>query len=1107
MKASMTRSGYLLAWSLAGLLAACGGGGEEPTQAGTPDQAQAANLIVQADGAGVTTQGSFERAEGYLSRSKRVLRSTGSGPASATFSLKVPRRGTYEVFAWWPQAVADAGHAQVTISHAGGRSQSQVDQRVLGGEWNSLGSFEFDPASGAGLTFESVGPARLLVDAVRLQWVGEQAPALAVIEGALAVGLKDTPYHASLAGRGGARPYRYSVTGGALPPGIELDAASGELSGIAAKAGTYRFEITLHDGAGARASAELEVVIGDTAAGEVNPPGMPLRAQPPLRSRLAESASSAPDLSDLLGVISAMPEGGWSKVNLNAFSSVWTPADLRPLHRTSNPTPSKIILAWSSFAWDSNRATLLLYGGGHANYRGNDVYLWRGTTRMWERASLPSESTQDALGNWNAIDGADKAPASAHTYDNTVFLPGHDRLLVLGGAADANGGHFLTQATATTSRKTGPYLFDPARSHPDRVGGSTGSHVQRVAAYPEIVGGNMWANRESWLNANVNSAPPSESLVNGCTGYANESGQDVAYVRTASRLYRYRILDIGSPAADRWELVGRFYNGSGTQATCSYDTQRKLFVSTNRNTAAPFAYWNLNTPGASNNETYFTPSDPSGEFGQLLASNAIDIRYCAIEFDARRAHHKLWCGDGRVWTLTPPAVPSASGWTITKAAPPTTAVPNGAVGTGILGKWKYIPNLDVFMGLLDPVQGDVWIYKPVGWTNPSGANLLPTVGITAPGNGQSFELGTPISITADASDADGSVVRVEFHAGGAKIGEDTTAPYGMVWDTAPTGNWSLTAVATDDQGAQRTSAAVAISVVPPAGSNDPPTVSITAPADGSTVPFGAPITISADAADSDGTIAKVEFFAGAAKIGESSAAPYTMVWSGAPAGTTSLTAVATDNDESSTVSAAVSITVAASGTGGTVTLQRGTQPGAIVSDLYLSSYHKTLNFGSVANVQDQRAYYSTMLRFAIFQSEGGPVPNGAVIRSAVLSVYKYSSYDMVYAMHRVLQDWSETSATWNQRSTGVAWAVGGANGAGTDYAATADANASTGFNPEWINFDLTASVQAMSSASPTANFGWRLREVSGYTGALKRMHASEYAADPTLRPRLVVTYE
>jgi hypothetical protein len=52
-----------------------------------------------------------------------------------------------------------------------------------------------------------------------------------------------------------------------------------------------------------------------------------------------------------------MPQRGWLKVNINPYSDVWTPPDLKPLGQRRDPSPSKIILAWSGFGWDSNRAT------------------------------------------------------------------------------------------------------------------------------------------------------------------------------------------------------------------------------------------------------------------------------------------------------------------------------------------------------------------------------------------------------------------------------------------------------------------------------------------------------------------------------------------------------------------------------------------------------------------------------------------------------------------------------------------------------------------------------------------------------------------------------
>ncbi|MCX7806675.1 MAG: Ig-like domain-containing protein, partial [Planctomycetota bacterium] len=58
------------------------------------------------------------------------------------------------------------------------------------------------------------------------------------------------------------------------------------------------------------------------------------------------------------------------------------------------------------------------------------------------------------------------------------------------------------------------------------------------------------------------------------------------------------------------------------------------------------------------------------------------------------------------------------------------------------------------------------------------------------------------------------------------------------------------------------------------GGNVPPTVSITSPSSGATFTAPANITITANAADSDGSIAKVEFFNGSTKLGEDTTSPY-----------------------------------------------------------------------------------------------------------------------------------------------------------------------------------------------------------------------------------------
>jgi hypothetical protein len=97
-------------------------------------------------------------------------------------------------------------------------------------------------------------------------------------------------------------------------------------------------------------------------------------------------------------------------------------------------------------------------------------------------------------------------------------------------------------------------------------------------------------------------------------------------------------------------------------------------------------------------------------------------------------------------------------------------------------------------------------------TVTAAANQPPSVTLTAPANGSTHTALTAIHITADASDSGGSVTQVEFYAGGTHLGTDTTFPYAVTWDRVPAGQYSLTAVARDDNGGTTVSSARTITV-------------------------------------------------------------------------------------------------------------------------------------------------------------------------------------------------------------------------------------------------------------------------------------------------------
>lgn len=104
-----------------------------------------------------------------------------------------------------------------------------------------------------------------------------------------------------------------------------------------------------------------------------------------------------------------------------------------------------------------------------------------------------------------------------------------------------------------------------------------------------------------------------------------------------------------------------------------------------------------------------------------------------------------------------------------------------------------------------------------GVTSTSGSvgitiNASPAISLTSPVNGATFAPASDITLTAAASDSDGSISKVDFYADGTLIGTATAAPFNYIWSGVPSGHYSLAAVATDDRGAATTSSPIIVAV-------------------------------------------------------------------------------------------------------------------------------------------------------------------------------------------------------------------------------------------------------------------------------------------------------
>lgn len=444
----------------------------------------------------------------------------------------------------------------------------------------------------------------------------------------------------------------------------------------------------------------------------------------------ASVSSQAADLSRLTSLLDATPVYGWTQINTNTFSDAFLPTG--PLRPAGDPRA--VVTAWSSAAWDSLRGDLLIYGGGHANYAGNEVYVLDGQSGLWSRGSLPSRIDPTTL---FVVDNA--APQAAHTYDNNLYLPINDRFITFGGAAWNSGGNLQS-----ASGRTGPWLWDPAKADPALVGGTTGSGYSAASA-----GGDMWVNR-----FNAGTGPQPANFVESATAYRAENGKDVVYISAPNAggfasLYRYEVGNLASGGLDTWQVVGVQNSGAYTfQHAATVDALNGLYLATviDGNGAArgaDLSVWNL----ANNNAA--APGANSDLAVRLQYADGTPFvmnKSFGMDANTEDGSIYLWNQQDGGTVYRTKATYDAVGtlqntWIIEMIGSTTAAQPkSGSASGGVLGKWDYVEELNAFIALetyaggFSPGTGDapVWLFKVADITAPipePSAGLLMLLGL------------------------------------------------------------------------------------------------------------------------------------------------------------------------------------------------------------------------------------------------------------------------------------------------------------------------------------------------------------------------------------------
>ncbi len=120
---------------------------------------------------------------------------------------------------------------------------------------------------------------------------------------------------------------------------------------------------------------------------------------------------------------------------------------IRPVCPTGNfGDCSNVTLAWNSGVFDTTRNRLIVWGGGHTDYSGNEIYSLNLNATPITMTRLNNPSTQIPTSCGIGTTGDNQAN-SRHTYDHIVYMSHVDRMFVFGGASAPCG--FFTDDTWT----------------------------------------------------------------------------------------------------------------------------------------------------------------------------------------------------------------------------------------------------------------------------------------------------------------------------------------------------------------------------------------------------------------------------------------------------------------------------------------------------------------------------------------------------------------------------------------------------------------------------------------------------------------------------------
>ncbi|MGE0825950.1 MAG: hypothetical protein AB7G75_29720 [Candidatus Binatia bacterium] len=317
-----------------------------------------------------------------------------------------------------------------------------------------------------------------------------------------------------------------------------------------------------------------------------------------------------------------------------------------------------VIAAWGGGMLDTKRNRMIVWGGGHRNYPGNELYAVNLNDASIERVTDPSLPLASGVPPCET-NGDGTTPNSRHPFDGVAYLAQYDRLFVWGGALYCEP---LTDfSTYIQSKAT--WTFDFAT--------------------------------KKWQQMFPSGENPSYGGI----------GQTTAYDPATGRVYLHDLLNLYSydfPTNHFTKVTPtRLSVPLGWHFNATMDTKRRRFYLFGYHIAyrkGAIYYYDLNE-AAPTLHVVVDPRDPTTPSNTWF-SNV----YPGVTYDPVRDRIFGWVGGDTVHVFNP----ENGTWTSTSF--PGLDAPGTAQVNGTMGRWEYVPALQA-IALVNDMEEDAYLFR------------------------------------------------------------------------------------------------------------------------------------------------------------------------------------------------------------------------------------------------------------------------------------------------------------------------------------------------------------------------------------------------------------